>query len=99
MSSVREASPAVQTPLVYRAWSGVHGGEERATSAGITTPGRRRPVRGRKKVGRKMTRGVDKLAPVVQRPEEEEEKERPPWEHNTLLERMTAFLFDFKGEE
>ena len=98
MSSVREASPAVQTPLVYRAWSGVHGGEEKANSAGITTPGRRRPVRGRKKSGRKMTRGVNKLAPVVQHPEEEE-KEKSAWEHNTLLERMTAFLFDIKGEE
>lgn len=69
---------------LYRAWSGVHGGEANAPP-GTETPGRRRPVA---------------VTPVAQREHRRtrrvsngyQQETRQP--HKTLLDRMATFLFD-----
>lgn len=83
--------------MLHRTWSGVHGGEDSTTTAGIETPGRRTPVRATSSngVGNRARRVADRPAA---KPSEEGQRGVGGGDI-TLLERMTAFLFDVEGEK
>lgn len=87
-----------KTKACLKTWSGVHGEEGRSAAAAITTPGRRRPLRMNKNEGDAgLRRGAKTKTPVpmTQHPEEGKKEGNNKHEgHGSLLDRMTAFLFD-----
>lgn len=92
-AEARVSSPQ-KNKMLHRTWSGVHGGEDGAATAGIKTPGRRTPVRVGKGVGSRVREAA--VRPAAAPPEEERGVRGG---HDTLLERMTAFLFDVEGDK
>lgn len=85
--------------VLRRTWSGVHGGEGESAAAGRSTPGRRTPVavdrrKGRDRKTERRESASDVESKFVVQQHQHDEQQQGQQRQASLLDRMTAFLFD-----